>query len=144
MQSLRTRRPSESQRQKAARPQQQKLQKSPSNAGAALNQKRTQSARKSRVDDKIKKRLSTRYADISAPTLASDIPAVPALPVGAYGGVSSRISGMGRYDAYGNGAVDEEVVRDEKDIMRDVREADLRELERERFDPDACEIYPFI
>ena len=51
---------------------------------------------------------------------------------------------MGRYDAYGNGAVDEEVVRDEKDIMRDVREADLRELERERFDPDACEIYPFI
>ena len=38
-------------------------------------------ARKSRVDDKIKKRMSTRYADISGPTVIPHVPRVPALPM---------------------------------------------------------------
>ncbi len=38
-------------------------------------------ARKSRVDDKIKKRMSTRYADISGPTEIPNVPSVPALPM---------------------------------------------------------------
>ncbi|KAF8327616.1 uncharacterized protein EI90DRAFT_3126976 [Cantharellus anzutake] len=38
-------------------------------------------ARKSRVDDKIKKRMSMRYAEISGPTDIPDVPSVPPLPM---------------------------------------------------------------
>ena len=100
--------------------------------------------RKSRVDDKIKKRMSTRYADISAPTLAGGaVPAVPALPIGAYGVGRSGAGGRGAAEAdyeaaYGYG-VDEEGVRSGRAARPDVRESDLRGLESEAFDPDACE-----
>lgn len=66
--SLRTRRPSEAPRKTAKR--------SPSK----LSKQSSRDARKSRVDDKIKKRMSMRYADISGPTELSPIPAVPSLP----------------------------------------------------------------
>ncbi|EJC98814.1 uncharacterized protein FOMMEDRAFT_23599 [Fomitiporia mediterranea MF3/22] len=99
---------------------------------------RSRSTRKSRVDDKIRKRMSMRYADISAPTLTGEggAPAVPALPIGAYGagGVGGRGAGVG--GAYGYG-YDDEGVRNEKEARRDVREQDLRALEKEGFDPDA-------
>ena len=134
MQSLRTRRPSDGQRQKAPR-QQQKLSKSPSNA--AMKQ-RTKSTRKSRVDDKIKKRMSMRYADISAPRLAEDgsgVPAVPSMPVGAYGAGMGGAGSRGGYD-YGYG--DDEGFRDVRGRV-DVRESDMRAFERDGFDPDACE-----
>ncbi|KAL5519398.1 EXO84 [Sanghuangporus vaninii] len=144
MQSLRTRRPSDGQRQKAAPRPQQKLSKSPSTAVAAAKQ-RTRSTRKSRVDDKIRKRMSMRYADISAPTLtgAGGIPSVPALPIGAYGGSGAGVGSTGGYGAstsggygYGYGGIDEEGVRDERQARQDVRETDLRALEQEEFDPD--------
>ncbi|KAF9453876.1 hypothetical protein P691DRAFT_718920 [Macrolepiota fuliginosa MF-IS2] len=64
--SLRTRRPSEAPR---------KAQRTPSKLS------KVRDARKSRVDDKIKKRMSMRYADISSPTELIPVPAVPSLPI---------------------------------------------------------------
>lgn len=121
MQSLRTRRPSTG--QKPSR-QPTKLAKAPVKA-------RSGSTRKSRVDDKIKKRMSMRYADISAPTDAS-VPAVPSLPIGSFG-LGAGVVGMGA----GRG-MDEEGVRDEREAREDPREGDMRALESEKFDPDAC------
>ena len=131
MQSLRTRRPSDG-RQKQPR-QQQKLSKAPSNAGM---KQRSLSTRKSRVDDKIKKRMSMRYADISAPRLQGDggVPAVPSLPVGAY---AAGMGGSSGAAAYGY-EYDDEGFRDTRERV-DVREADMRAFERDNFDPDACE-----
>ncbi|KXN90085.1 Exocyst complex component EXO84 [Leucoagaricus sp. SymC.cos] len=60
--SLRTRRPSQATRKPARSP-------------SKLTKLTSRDARKSRVDDKIKKRMSMRYADISAP-----IPSVPPVP----------------------------------------------------------------
>lgn len=66
--SLRTRRPSEASRRAPAR--------SPSK----LTKNAPRDVRKSRVDDKIKKRMSMRYADISLPSQVPPLPAVPPLP----------------------------------------------------------------
>lgn len=160
MQSLRTRRPSDGARPRQGagagaprQPGQGKLSKSPSSAGLRQQAGRsTRSMRKSRVDDKIKKRMSMRYADISGPTLAGGaVPAVPALPIGAYAGAGGLGVGVGagrrgagagaQYeDAYGYG-MDEEGVRTGRAARPDVREADLRGLESEAFDPDACELH---
>ena len=124
MQSLRTRRPSAG--QKPAR-QPTKLAKGPAKS-------RSGSTRKSRVDDKIKKRMSMRYADISAPTDAL-VPAVPALPIGAGGGV--RAGGQAAPPAelqqaqFGDGRLVAEP-------REDAGAAELRLLDREDFDPDAC------
>ncbi|KAI0080989.1 hypothetical protein K474DRAFT_1704276 [Panus rudis PR-1116 ss-1] len=109
MQSLRTRKPSQAQRSKSQR----KLTR-PDN---------TRDSRKStRVNDKLQKRFSTRYADISAPTDAS-VPAVPSLPIGV------------RPDAYrGQEAV---VQTREQQPREDPREADLRMLDKDNFNPDA-------
>lgn len=98
---------------------------------------RSLSTRKSRVDDKIKKRMSMRYADISAPTLqdGGGVPAVPSLPVGAYAAGMGASGGGG---AYGYGYGDDEGFRDTRERV-DVREADMRALENDTFDPDACE-----
>lgn len=72
-------------------------------------------ARKSRVDDKIKKRMSMRYADnvdFSAVGAMGDIPAMPNMP-------SSRAT---------------------KDEVRDdPRAVDVEVMQKEGFDPDACE-----
>lgn len=74
-------------------------------------------ARKSRVDDRIKKRMSMRYADISGPT---DIPAVPTMPM----------PGIREQD---------EVVRDRGPSKEDPKAADNRMLDTDDFDPDECE-----
>ena len=120
MQSLRTRRPSAG--QKPAR-QPTKLAKGPAKSHSG-------STRKSRVDDKIKKRMSMRYADISAPTGVS-VPPVPSLPIGTFG-LGAGGAGIGA------GGRDEEGVRDEREAREDPRETDLKALENEVFDPDTC------
>ncbi|KIO06982.1 hypothetical protein M404DRAFT_998422 [Pisolithus tinctorius Marx 270] len=110
MQSLRTRRPSDS-RQPIKRSI-SKLAKSPSTR---------QNARKSTVDDKIKKRMSLKYAEISSPTDVS-VPAVPSIPIGLRPGVARD---------------PDEIVRDVAEVKEDPRLADQRLLDKQNFDPDA-------
>ncbi|KAJ7103196.1 exo84 subunit/exocyst complex component [Mycena belliarum] len=113
MQSLRTRRseaPGKSQRQPArlAKPN-----------GAATP--RTRDARKSRVDDKIKKRMSMRYADISSPS-DLNMPPIPAMP-----GLPSRTAGREQ----------DEVVMDRTTGRGDRGADDKKLLDQDDFDPDA-------
>lgn len=116
MKSLRTRRqgpPS------ASQPRPQKLSKG------------NKDARKSRVDDKMKRRMSARYADISDPRDAE----VPDMP---------DLRDLRRIAATGPTFYDDE--EDEplggggtgmgEDSRIDV--LDVRDLEHEDFDPDAC------
>ena len=80
-------------------------------------------ASKSRVNDKIKKRMSMRYADISAPTQLKDIPPVPSLPSAAR--PPSREQ--------------DEVARDRSTASKETpRDADKKLLDQEDFDADAC------
>ncbi|KAG8923451.1 exocyst complex component exo84 [Tulasnella sp. 418] len=113
MQSLRTQRPSDM--GSSAPIPRQKL---------AKNQNRD--ARKSRVDDKLKKRMSMRYADISAPTFASG--SIPALP-----GISERVP-------VGPRRTREEELYDEvygtRQDEEDAVELDLEMLAKPDFDPD--------
>lgn len=111
MQSLRTRRASTKPPSKS---QQRQLKKSQPGA---------RDVRKSRVDDKIKKRMSMRYADISAPNVL-DIPSVPSLPS------TLRLGGESEQD---------EVVMDRRLVVEDPRATDKSILEKEDFDADACE-----
>lgn len=105
MQSLRTRKPSQ-----ASRPRGQL-------------QKPARDARKStRVDDKIKKRMSMRYAEISSPT--GGVPAVPSIPLGL------RPAGYKGQDIF---------IPQTEEPLGDPREAELRLLDQDEFDPDACE-----
>ncbi|KAH7886270.1 hypothetical protein F5I97DRAFT_1241992 [Phlebopus sp. FC_14] len=108
MQSLRSRRPTES---RPVKRQPSKLSKSTSIR---------QNARKSTVDDKMKKRMSLRYAEISAPTEAS-VPAVPTVPLGLRPGAARD---------------PDEIVRDSTQAKEDPRVADQRLLDKEDFDPD--------
>ena len=109
MQSLRTCKPSQSQ----SKGQGRKL----SRTGSKVERKNT------RVDDKIKKRMSMRYADISSPTEAS-VPAVPSLPIGVRPGLYRP---------------QDEIVRPRETQPReDPRETDLKMLDQDAFDPDAC------
>jgi hypothetical protein len=72
-------------------------------------------ARKSTVDDKIKKRMSMRYAD---PAVDLNIPAVPSLPTTVeQQDEQSSLVGEERGDSL---------------------DADKKVLEAEDFDPDAC------
>lgn len=69
--------------------------------------------------------MSMRYADISSPTDLS-IPAVPAIP----SGLTSPHKGR-------------QVFVDEPDEIReDTRVSDLKLLDQDQFDPDACELSP--
>ncbi|KIJ22228.1 hypothetical protein PAXINDRAFT_6346 [Paxillus involutus ATCC 200175] len=111
MQSLRSRRPSDS-RPVTVKRQASKLIKSSSIR---------QNARKSTVDDKMKKRMSLRYAEISAPTEAS-VPAVPTIPLGLRPGLARD---------------PDEIVLDSTQVKEDPRVADQRLLDKEDFDPDA-------
>lgn len=65
-----------------------------------------------------------RYADISSPTEAS-VPAVPSLPIGVRPGGAYRPQ-------------DEIVKPRELQPREDPREADLKKLDQDVFDPDAC------
>lgn len=124
MQSLRTRR-SQAPRKYGATTAPSKLAK----PGAAPTP-RPRDTRKSRVDDKIKKRMSMRYADISAPT-DLNVPSVPRLPVG--------ISSAGGRQGGGVSREQDEMVRDRSEVREDPGAADKRILDKEDFDPDACE-----
>lgn len=68
--------------------------------------------------------MSMRYADISSPT-ATSVPAVPTIPLGLRSGVGQRSQ-----DA---------AVPDREEPREDQREADLKMLDQESFDPDNCE-----
>ena len=117
MQSLRTRKPSEHRPKGQARPNATKQQR----PGPGVGRRAT------RVDDKIKKRMSMRYADISGPTDAS-IPAVPVIPLALRAGVIAPIE------------TDEPVRERELVNKEEQREVELRMLDKEDFDPDACEL----
>ena len=84
---------------------------------------------KNRIDDKIKKRISTRYAEISSPTQLSGVPALPTMmgliPAGQE--IVSPQEG-------------DEDLRDRSDIREEARTVidDKKLLSREDFDPAAC------
>lgn len=111
MQSLRSRRPSES---RPVKRNVSKLAKTPSTR---------QNARKSTVDDKMKKRMSLRYAEISSPTEAS-VPAVPTIPLGLRPGAPRDR---------------DEIVLDIAQVKEDPRALDQRLLDKDDFNPDDCE-----
>lgn len=115
MQSLRTRRPTTN----------VPVQRSPTKLAKKPTEKQ-RDVRKSRVDDKIKKRMSMRYADISAPTPTDNVPAVPALPIGV------RPHHM---HSGSRGSI--EMVRERQ--KEDAAVAENRLLDKQDFDPDACE-----
>ena len=116
MQSLRTRKPSQS-HPKGQRPTNKLARNGP---GPGVGRRAT------RVDDKIKKRMSMRYADISGPTDAS-IPAVPTIPLALRAG-----PGVPR--------VQDAAAREREQASKEEqREAELRMLDKDDFDPDACE-----
>ncbi|ESK96148.1 nuclear mrna splicing protein [Moniliophthora roreri MCA 2997] len=91
---------------------------------------RAADARKSRVDDKIKKRMSMRYADISSPT-ELNVPPMPTIGVG----VGARKTTPRERD--------EELVKayesiEDKDIKEKASsEDDKKILDKSDFDPDA-------
>lgn len=119
MQSLRTRR-SQAPRQ---------AQRAPTTSNRlAKNNASNRDTRKSKVDDRIKKRMSMRYADISGPTELS-IPDVPSLPVGIAASANRRRPGE-----------QEELVADRSVGADESRRADdlERMLDDDNFDPDAC------
>ena len=113
MQSLRTRKPSEG-RQKSS--QRQATIRKPNPAV------RDPSRRATRVDEKMKKRMSMRYAEISSPT--GGVPAVPSIPLGL------RPAGYKGQDI---------VIPQTEEPREDPREVELRLLDQDEFDPDACE-----
>ena len=131
MKSLRTRRPTPS---TAPQPRSQKLSKTKGN--------KDKDARKSRVDDKMKRRMSARYADISDPRDA-EVPDMPDLrDLRRIAGGSGGGGGGGGYAAmFYDDDEDEGAVGaaggDEMGGRIDV--LDVRDLEQEEFDPDACE-----
>lgn len=131
MQSLRTRRPS----QADGRKQQRSAQGQGPGTGARPAQRsvsRTRDARKSKVDDRIKKRMSMRYADISGPTDAMGVPAVPSLPIGMGAGAILRTASPDEMDDRGNNEMRER-------RRMDAKEREMRMLDEKGFDPDVCE-----
>ncbi|KAH7916378.1 hypothetical protein BJ138DRAFT_995706 [Hygrophoropsis aurantiaca] len=109
MQSLRTRRPSES----------RQVKRQPSKL-AKQQQQVNKNVRKSTVDDKIKKRMSLRYAEISAPTEAA-VPAVPTIPIGLRPGAARD---------------PDELVQNSEQVKEDYKLADQKLLDADNFDPD--------
>jgi hypothetical protein len=84
--------------------------------------------RKSTVDDRIKKRMSMRYADISLPTNLTDVPKFTPLPS------SVRPQGREREQEQ-----DEFVGERSSDPQAEAWAENIRTLERVDFDPDVCE-----
>ncbi|CAE6507232.1 unnamed protein product [Rhizoctonia solani] len=120
MKSLRTRRSTPSNAAQS-RPQKQKLSKG------------NKDARKSRVDDKMKRRMSARYADISDPRDAEvpDMPDLRDLRRIAQGGAPANTFYDEDEDDVGVGGP----VGAGEEVRVDV--LDVRDLEQEEFDPDA-------
>jgi hypothetical protein len=93
---------------------------------AAKLSKPDKNVRKSRVDDKIKKRMSTRYASISSPTPADATPSVPTIPLGLRGPDLDIIREK------------DEIAQQQAPSKEDLRVMENRLLDVEEFDPDAC------
>jgi exocyst complex component 8 len=110
MQSLRTRR--------TAKPRPPPQKSAPANA-----------RKSTAVDDRIKKRMSMRYADISLPTNLTEEPKLPPLP--------SSVRPQNREQEQ-----DEFVGERSSDPQAEAWAANIRTLERADFDPDACECIP--
>ena len=89
---------------------------------------------KNKIDDKIKKRISTRYADISSPTPLTGLPPVPPIPPN----MDIVSAGQNSKD-YAALEADEDV-RDRTVIRDDAKVAsdDRKLLSAEDFDPTAC------
>ncbi|KDQ19306.1 hypothetical protein BOTBODRAFT_153188 [Botryobasidium botryosum FD-172 SS1] len=88
--------------------------------------KSSRDARKSKVGDKIKKRMSMRYADISAPQTTPDIPSMPSL-------TDIRVFEQERYGKASTSVEDFQ----EEQVREDPRAVDVKFLEQDDFDPDA-------
>jgi exocyst complex component 8 len=122
MQSLRTRRSQAPPRKAQRTPT--KLSKPGAN-GTPLPRKKSQT---SRVDDKIKKRMSTRYADISGPTDVN-VPPMPSVPAALRPGERRG----------GDEAVRRRVDYDDDDVQQPkVAPDDNKLLDKDDFDPDDC------
>jgi hypothetical protein len=99
---------------------------------AAKLNKPNKNARKSKVDDKIKRRMSARYATISAPTPTTDTtPSVPTVPLDLRG---TGLAPVREKD---------ESSQIQTPTKEDLSAAENRLLDVEDFDPDAC-TYPSI
>lgn len=138
MQSLRTRRPSE----------QKNIEFDPTTPIPRPKQqqritKENRDARKSRVGDKIKKRMSMRYAEISEPAPVGrgpgvGMPALPSMPEVPLGRTMDRQ--RPRQEGYDRPL--RELVDDEPDeVQQDPLIIDTKVLEQPNFDPDACELF---
>jgi exocyst complex component 8 len=77
--------------------------------------------------------MSMRYADISDPTNPS-VPAMPSLTIGARPGSGGGVKEDGQGGGAGAGAN-----KKEKERQEDPRIAERKMLDKEDFDPDACE-----
>ena len=108
MKSLRTNRPSPRAQDPQQQPQTHPRQK--------ITNPTNRDARKSRVDDKIKRRMTMRYADNLDYTAGAAIPEVPTAPTGR--------------------GVREAPVKDE--VRDDPRAVDVNFLQRDDFDAEAC------
>jgi hypothetical protein len=102
---------------------------------AAKLNKPNKNARKSKVDDKIKRRMSARYATISAPTPTTDTtPSVPTVPLDLRGADLAPVREKDEFSQI------------QPPTKEDLRAAENRLLDVEDFDPDACacpSIVPF-
>jgi exocyst complex component 8 len=115
MQSLRT-------RKLQPNGQPQKLTKQPSSATRARA-----NTRKSRIDDKIRKRMSTRYASISAPTDVSGVPDVPTVPLSLAAG-RAELPQITR-------SLDDEYAQ----VRSDPRTVDINVLDQDNFNAESCQ-----
>lgn len=86
----------------------------------------TRERSKNRIDDKIKKRMSARYAEISSPTQLTDIPGMPSFIPAGEGALSPQNA--------------DEEVRDRGDSREEAKASldDKKLLSAEDFDPAAC------
>lgn len=134
MQSLRTRRPSQNKGGKLSKSSNAPATDSPA-------KKQSKDVRKSRVDDRIKKRMSMRYADISGPTDVS-VPDMPSIPLGLRPGNRDDGSSVGRGSAAGEEGKSGRREGKERD-REDPRIAEKKMLDKDDFDADACAWYDY-
>ena len=91
--------------------------------GGTASSGTTRDMRKSRLDDKIKKRMSMRYAD--GPRMPDSIPDMPSLPLAAHDG------GRRERDR-------ERVMLQDPNRISAAETLDLQIFGAENFDPDGC------
>lgn len=97
--------------------------------GTGAGPRQTPARKNTKVDDRIKKRMSMRYADISNPTEPSGIPDMPSIPGGI--GITGQ---AGRFRARDEAVRDRSLSKDDIRVVQD----DKKLLDSKEFDPDAC------